>query len=61
MDSKDVIGYIYCDFFERADKPGQDCHFTIQGGRQQDDGSYQVSYPSIMFNMIETTLIPNHS
>ena len=42
MDDAELIGYIYCDFFERIDKPSQECHFTIQGGRLRDNNSYQV-------------------
>ena len=40
--NRETLGIIYCDFFSRNGKTATNCQFTIQGGKQLQDNTYQI-------------------
>lgn len=57
-ENNELMGHIYCDFYERNGKPNQDCHFTIQGGKRLASGEYQNPIVVVMLNFSQARWNP---
>lgn len=49
-ETEGLLGYTYLDFYDRHEKMASDCHFTIKGGRELCDSSYQLPIITLCCN-----------